>query len=200
MAFCRWLSEKTGRRFSLPTEAEWEFACRAGTETPFFYGDLNSDFSRFANLADAKLVEFASDVWNNNVPLKDPSRYDEWIPKDARFNDGALVSAPPARYRPNPWGLFDIHGNVAEWTRTTCRPYPYDPGDGRDDAACDGRKVVRGGSWRDRPQRSTASFRLSYQPYQRVFNVGFRVACESPLAAPGQGLRGPADGRGDSSR
>ncbi|MGO8745835.1 MAG: SUMF1/EgtB/PvdO family nonheme iron enzyme [Thermoguttaceae bacterium] len=200
MAFCRWLSEKTGRRFSLPTEAQWEFACRAGTETPFFYGDLNSDFSRFANLADAKLVEFASDVWNNNLPLKDPSRYDEWLPKDARFNDGALVSVPPARYQPNPWGLFDIHGNVAEWTRTTYRPYPYDPGDGRDDAACDGRKVVRGGSWRDRPRRSTASFRLSYQAYQRVFNVGFRVACESLLAAPGQGLRGPADGRGDVSR
>jgi formylglycine-generating enzyme required for sulfatase activity len=72
-----------------------------------------------------------------------------------------------------------MHGNVAEWTRTTYRPYPYALSDGPDDEA--GPKVVRGGSWRDRPYRATSSFRLAYPPYQRVFNVGFRVAC---LAAP----------------
>jgi formylglycine-generating enzyme required for sulfatase activity len=178
MAFCRWLSEKSGGRFSLPTEAQWEWACRAGTDTPLWYGGLEADFSTAANLADAKLVEYASDVWDNDKPLKDPSRFDEWFPKDSRFNDGSLLSVAPGRYRPNAWGLFDMHGNVAEWTRTTWRPYPYAPGDGRDDPACEGRKVVRGGSWRDRPQRSTSSFRLSYLAYQRVFNVGFRVVCE----------------------
>jgi len=131
-------------------------------------------------------VEFASDVWDNNEPLKNPTPFDEWFPKDARFNDGALLAVAPGRYRPNPWGLFDMHGNAAEWSRTAYRPYPYDPQDGRDDPACEGPKVVRGGSWRDRPKRSTSSFRLSYLAYQRVFNVGFRVACGGSLGLTGR--------------
>ena len=178
MAFCRWLSERTGQRFSLPSESQWEYACRAGTATPFWYGDLDSDFSRKANLADAKLVEFASDVWDPNKPLPKPTRYNEFIPKDARFDDGALLSVAPGRYEPNVWGLFDMHGNVAEWTRSTYRTYPYVADDGRNDEHSTDRRVVRGGSWRDRPYRATASFRLAYRPYQRVFNVGFRVVCE----------------------
>ncbi|MCP4888998.1 MAG: formylglycine-generating enzyme family protein, partial [Planctomycetaceae bacterium] len=176
--FCHWLSKKTGRKFSLPTEAQWEYACRAGTETPFFYGDLDSDFSKFANVADAKLTEFASDPYTVNTPLKNPPVFDDWIPKDPRFNDGSLLSVAPGSYRPNSWGLHDTHGNVSEWTRTTYIPYPYLTTDGREDIGQAGRKVVRGGSWRDRPKRSTSSFRLSYQPYQRVYNVGFRVVCE----------------------
>jgi formylglycine-generating enzyme required for sulfatase activity len=179
MAFCDWLSEKTGRRFSLPTEAQWEYAARAGTATPFCHGDLDTDFSQFANMADAKLAEFASDVWDNSKPLKNPSPYDEWFPKESRYNDGALLSVSPGSYCPNPWDLADMHGNVAEWTRTTYRQYPYDSGDGREDPASKGRKVVRGGSWFDRPKRCTSSFRLSYLAYQRVFNVGFRVVCEA---------------------
>jgi formylglycine-generating enzyme required for sulfatase activity len=178
-AFCRWLSEQSGQRFSLPTEAQWEWACRAGTAEPLFFGDLDADFSVFANVADAKLAEFASDVWDNSKPLRAPTRYDEWFPKDSRFNDGALLSVKPGCYRPNRWGLCDMHGNVAEWTRTTYRPYPYDAEDGRDNLSQSGLKVVRGGSWRDRPHRCTSSFRLAYQPYQRVFNVGFRVVCKA---------------------
>ena len=178
IAFCRWLSERTGERFSLPTESQWEYACRAGTATPFWYGDLDCDFSRHANLADAKLVEFASDVWDPNKPLVKPTRYNEFIPKDARFNDGAMLSVAPGRYESNAWGLCDMHGNVAEWTRSAYRPYPYVSDDGRNDEHAADRRVVRGGSWRDRPYRATASFRLAYQPYQRVFNVGFRVVCE----------------------
>jgi formylglycine-generating enzyme required for sulfatase activity len=176
MAFCRWLSAKTGAAASLPTEAQWEYAARAGASGPhFFKGD---DFSAFANLADAKLAEFASDVWDNDKPLRDATRYDEWIPKDPRFNDGGLLTVAPGRYRPNAWGLHDVYGNAAEWTRSIYRPYPYDPGDGRDDPSVPGPRVVRGGSWRDRPARATSSFRLAYQPYQRVFNVGFRIVAE----------------------
>ena len=115
-------------------------------------------------------------------PLANPTKYDDWIPKDTRFNDGALLTVAPGRYQPNAWGLFDMHGNVAEWTRTTYRPYPYCAGDGRDAAGGEGRKVVRGGSWRDEPKRATSSFRLSYPPYQRVYNVGFRVVCETGVA------------------
>ena len=158
-AFCRWLSERTGETFALPTEEQWEYACRAGTSTPFFYGDLDTDFSPFANLADAKLREFASDPYTVDTPLPNPTPYDDWIPKDPRFNDGGLVTMPIGSYRPNPWGLYDMHGNVWEWTCT----------------ARGNRMIVRGGSWRDRPYRATASFWLSYPPYQRVFNVGFRV-------------------------
>jgi formylglycine-generating enzyme required for sulfatase activity len=173
MAFCRWLSQQTGEHFTLPTEAQWEYACRAGTATPFFYGDLDTDFSGFANLADATVKGLV----RGDSP--------DWVPKDPRFNDGALVTAKVGRYQPNAWGLYDLHGNVSEWTRTTYQPYPY-ADDGRDDGSDPpvpplskgGRKVVRGGSWYDRPLRGRSAFRLSYSAWQGVYNVGFRVVCE----------------------
>lgn len=187
-AFCRWLSERSGRRFQLPTEAQWEYACRAGSGTPFAYGGFDADFSAHANLADAKLTEFASDPYTVDVPLSKPTRYDDWIPKDARFHDGALLTVAPGRYHPNAWGLYDMHGNAAEWTRSVYAPYPYVANDGREREG-DGegnagagvsKRVVRGGSWRDLPARSTASFRIAYPSWQRVYNVGFRVVCEEP--------------------
>jgi formylglycine-generating enzyme required for sulfatase activity len=177
MAFCRWLEARTGRRFTLPTEAQWEWACRAGADTPFSFGLAGVDFSKHANFADAKLREFASDPYTVDKPLPDATPYDDWIPKDARFNDGALIAVASGRYAPNAWGVHDLHGNVAEWTRSCDAPYPW-AADGRDDVARAGRRIVRGGSWRDVPSRGTASFRLSYEPWQRVYNVGFRVVCE----------------------
>jgi len=178
MAFCRWLSEKTGYRISLPAEAQWEYACRAGTATPMYYGDLDTDFSQFANMGDAKLSHLARDWYILDKPIESPSKYDDWIPKDPRFDDGAVLSIAPGKYQPNAWGLYDMHGNVAEWTTTDYGPHPPGPVDSLDTATTDGRKVVRGGSWRDRPKRCTSSFRLSYAPYQCVYNVGFRVMCE----------------------
>jgi formylglycine-generating enzyme required for sulfatase activity len=180
MAFCAWLSARTGLRVNLPTEAQWEYACRAGTSTPFSFGGSEADFAKHANLADATTRQFACDTYLHNtwVPLPDPTDSDDWLPKDARFDDGALVSTAVGRYQPNPWGLFDLHGNVAEWTRSAYRPYPYDPRDGRDTSAGDFPRVARGGSWRDRPARATASHRLGYRPYQPVFNVGFRIVVE----------------------
>ena len=177
LAFCHWLNARTGLRFSLPTEAQWEWACRAGTATPFNFGGRDTDFSGHANFADAKLREFASDPYTVDKPLANATPYDDWIPKDARFNDGALLSVSPGRYAPNAWGLQDMHGNVAEWTRSSYVPYPW-AADGRDNESHTGRRVVRGGSWRDVPARGTASFRLSYQPWQRIYNVGFRIVCE----------------------
>ena len=173
-AFCRWLSATTGEEFSLPTEAQWEYACRAGTSTPMSYGELDADFSSFANISDASMTLFASDPYTIDTPLKNPAKYDDWIPKDARFNDGSLLSVAPGSYQTNAWGLNDMHGNVAEWTRSTYRPYPN-----ADEQVTPGRKVARGGSWRDLPKRCTSSFRTGFEPYQRVYNVGFRVICEA---------------------
>lgn len=173
--FCDWLSERTGKRFSLPTEAQWEYACRAGSGSPLWYGDLDTDFSRLANLGDARLSEFALDTYIQVQLVDRPNRYDDWIPKESRFNDGGFVTMPVGSYTPNPWGLYDVHGNASEWTRTAYRPYPYRDDDGRNEHTASGPRVVRGGSWYDRPVRCRSAFRLAYAPYQPVFHVGFRV-------------------------
>ncbi len=179
MAFCDWLSRTMGRQFTLPSEAQWEYACRAGTATPFWYGDLNTDFSKYANLADLMLREFVCDPYNKvRAPFANPGKYDDWIPKDDRFNDGGFVSEDVGRYRPNPWGLIDVHGNVAEWTRSAYRRYPCGDDDGRNDVSLAEDRVVRGGSWRDKPAAARSSARLPYRPYQPVYNVGFRVVCK----------------------
>ena len=167
-AFCRWLSEKAGMRFDLPTEAQWEYTCRAGTSSQLWCGTLDDDFSRFANLSDAThhTVDYP------HVPTALPP----WRPADTRFDDGWRVSAPPGTFEANRWGLFDVHGNVSEWTRSAYRPYPYvADDDGAEDVAGDGRKTVRGGSWLDRPRRAQSAFRLHYQASQAVHDVGFRV-------------------------
>ena len=174
MAFCRWLSETTGRPFSLPTEAQWEYAARAGSLGPTSYGSLDDDFSRRANLSDAThhTVDYP------HVPTALPP----WRPADTRFDDRWRVSAPVGSFESNAFGLFDAHGNVSEWTRSTYRPYPYRADDGRNDidaaAGRSVRKVVRGGSWLDRPRRARSAFRLHYVPSQAVHDVGFRVVCE----------------------
>jgi formylglycine-generating enzyme required for sulfatase activity len=166
MDFCQWLSDKTGRQISLPTEAQWEWACRAGTDTPLAFGAPSDDFGRWANLADQRV---------NGLTRRDSPN---WIPSIDTVDDGATVTQTVGRYQPNAWGLYDMHGNVVEWTRTAYRPYPYDAADGRDAPAADGLRSVRGGSFYDRPHRARSGFRQYYQPWQRVFNVGFRVVMQ----------------------
>jgi formylglycine-generating enzyme required for sulfatase activity len=179
MAFCRWLSERAGRRITLPTEAQWEWACRAGTASPLWYGGTDADFAKAANLADKRMAAFKG------------SGGPAWRPADGRYDDGAVVTAAIGGREPNAWGLSDMHGNAAEWTASPYRPYPY-----RDDAestavqsAIPGRRgdrnsqsairmAVRGGSFYDRPMRCRSAWRLSYPPWQGVYNVGFRVTVE----------------------
>ena len=155
MAYCDWLSEKTDRRFTLPDEVQWEYACRAGTATPLAYGDLDTDFSQAANLGGVQLEHLRD--YSHNSKLA-------WMPRDVRFDDQSMVSAQAGRYAANAWGLYDMHGNAAEWTTSE-----YEAGGGK--------KVVRGGSWRDRPLRARSAFRLGYPAWQKVYNVGFRVVC-----------------------
>jgi formylglycine-generating enzyme required for sulfatase activity len=162
-AFCDWLSARTGLRVTLPTEAQWEWAARAGRDARFYFGGLESDFARHANLADA-------------------SRDGSWTLREPRFNDGSRVTHYVGRYAPNAWGLRDMIGNVSEWTRTVYRPYPYQEADGRNAPDADGEKVARGGSWHDRPRDAGAAVRFAYAPWQKVFDVGFRIIVED--AAP----------------
>lgn len=173
LAFCQWLSERTGRPFTLPTEAQWEYACRAGTATPLWYGSLETDFSRFANLADYSLRFVDTFGWGLPSGAVPP-----WRPAIESVNDRFRVSAPVGSFQPNPWGLYDLHGNVGEWTRSLHRSYPYRDDDGRNDVAAAGRRVVRGGSWYDRPRYARSAYRLSYPAWQGVYDVGFRVVCE----------------------
>ena len=174
VAFCDWLSEKTGKRFRLPTAAEWERAARAGTTTPTSFGPLDADFSRDANLADQMLIEFIIDqYYHERVPAA-ASYYDDWIPKSRAFCDGGFLSEIPGSYRPNPFGLFDMFGNVAEWTADVAAP---DFGVPLLDSQ-PSERVVCGGSWRDRPYRAAADFRSSQPSWAKVFDVGFRVVCE----------------------
>ncbi|MAG94677.1 MAG: hypothetical protein CMJ48_13160 [Planctomycetaceae bacterium] len=172
-AFCRWLSEKTGRTFRLPSEAEWEYACRAGTAGALSFGGLQDDFSKHANVADVNLKRV-----DNFRPWSLPvGAIPTWRPADDRFDDAFRVSAPVGTYAPNPWGLCDMHGNVAEWTTTSYAPYPKA---GASSVASDNdRAVVRGGSWYDRPKHCRSAFRQSYRPFQRIYDVGFRVVCEN---------------------
>jgi len=156
MKFCDWLSRQTGRKVTLPTVEQWEHACRAGTDTPFWYGDIDTDFSSFANLADRSFQQIDPFGWAGRRDA-----LPDWRPADARFDDRSRVSAPVGSYRANPWGLYDMHGNVAEWTRS-----------GND------KKVVCGGSWYDVPARSRVEFRRYYRPEQPVFDVGFRIVVE----------------------
>lgn len=160
--FCRKLSEKTGMNFRLPTAEESEWAARAGSATPLWYGGLDDDFSPFENLCDATTRDFVCHPYFKEVKPLGGTKYDQWLPKDERFNDGELLSAEPGKYRPNPWGLYDMLGNVAEWTSS----------------ASDGGRVVKGGSWRDRPISARSEKRTVYRPWQGVYDVGFRVVAE----------------------
>lgn len=134
MEYCRWLSAKTGKTYRLPTEAEWEYACRAGTTTPYFFGD-------------------------------DPKKLDDyaWYAKNAED-----LTHEVATKKPNPWGLYDLYGNVSEWCLDTYAKdfystFPKDklsleplnpPTDKRFP------NVVRGGSWADEPPRLRSAARL----------------------------------------
>ena len=171
MDYCRWLSSTTGAEFTLPTEAQWEYACRAGSATELSYGSVGDDFSAHANVADSAIDRLYT-VTGGVVVLQE-------IPSDTRFDDGAITTSDVGTYRPNAWGLFDTHGNAAEWTLSAYRPYPYRDDD-RNSTAAEGRKVVRGGSFYDRPKRCRSSFRLSYPAWQPVHNVGFRVVARWP--------------------
>ncbi len=172
MDYCRWLSKQTGLHFTLPTEAQWEYACRAGTATPFHFGTRDADPSKWANTAD-KLFSYG--MIKNGKQITGGLEHlvlEGSIMCNPQFNDQSVVTAPAATYQPNPWGLFDMHGNAAEWTSSFYQKYGNLFKEGNE------RKVVRGGSFFDNLNRCRSAYRLSYPKWRKVFNVGFRVVCE----------------------
>lgn len=161
--FCEWLRTRTGVKVRLPSEAQWEYACRAGSATAFSFGEADVDFSLHANLGD---LSFAGKSPSAGI-FQMTGGLDHLIVEgaslaDSRFDDGAIVTAPAASYRSNAWGLHDMHGNAAEWTASADGP----------------NKVVRGGSFFDAPKHGRSGSRQTYPPWQRVFNVGFRIIAE----------------------
>lgn len=148
VGYCDWLSEQTGRRYRLPTEAEWEYACRAGSRAPFASGDEIST-------SDANFL------------------YDE---NGSRVGLGHRT--PVGCFSANRFGIHDLHGNVCEWVADSWHPdYIGAPADGAAwSTTAEERRVIRGGAWDYLPRLLRSSWRDWRFANQRADNIGFRVA------------------------
>jgi formylglycine-generating enzyme required for sulfatase activity len=160
VAFCEWLGRKEGKAYRLPTEAEWEYACRAGTTTRYWSGDDPESLAKVANVADGTAKK----------------KFPWW--KTIRAKDGHVFTSPVGQFRPNPFGLYDVHGNVWEW----CADWygeeyyaisPVDDPAGPDSGSS---RVFRGGSCVDRPSGHRSASRDWGSPGDRSAYAGFRVA------------------------
>lgn len=177
MAYAKEISKKTGLNVTLPTETQWEWAARGGQESDFWYGTKNSDFGAFANLADVQLEKMAvTGVDPQPMKKSDPwFKFYNFIPKEASVDDGSMIPTTVASYKPNQFGLYDIIGNLMEWTRSPYAEYPLSSKESEIEAEF---YVARGGSYIDRPKDATVTSRREFLPWQRVNNVGFRLIIE----------------------
>ncbi|HLP97213.1 MAG TPA: formylglycine-generating enzyme family protein [Sideroxyarcus sp.] len=165
-AYAQWLSRKTGKPYRLPSEAEWEYAARANSRTENYWGNDPDKGCKYANGADQTL----------QAAIQCPQ---SWSLHGCR--DGFAFTAPVASFRPNSFGLYDMLGNVWEWTEDSYHDsYEGAPTDGS--AWQDGstKRVIRGGSWYDAPRFVRAAGRDKSAPESRYANFGFRVARKLP--------------------
>jgi len=159
IAFCGWLSGKTGHGYTLPTEAQWEYACRAGTATARFWGDDEQSMGQYANAADRTLEQ----------------HFPGWRVADT--TDGYVMTAPVGSFKPNAFGLYDMIGNVWEWCLDWYDSSFYSKAEARErnpvNEATAEMRVVRGGSGGDWPASNRSAFRFRQSPDTR--DIGFRV-------------------------
>ncbi len=159
-AYAQWLSKKTGKRYRLPTESEWEYAARAGSVTARYWGDDPVQACRFANVADQ-------------------SRFQTWsFGQKHECTDGHYFTAPAGGYSPNRFGLYDMLGNAWEWTADCWNPsYAGAPADGSAWLAGDcAQRVCRGGSWSTVPRFARSATRYKNTADHRDNLTGFRLA------------------------
>jgi formylglycine-generating enzyme required for sulfatase activity/serine/threonine protein kinase len=162
VAFCQWLSRKSGRTVRLPTEAEWEYACRAGTTTAYQWGD-NPDSGK---------------GWANGPDQTGKTRF----PSSPAFNwaDGYVFTSPAGSFRANAWGLFDMHGNVLEWCVDWYDRGYYGIGANVDPSglATGAFRVLRGGSWGGNPSDCRSAIRFRVPPVNKFNILGLRCALD----------------------
>lgn len=162
-AYAEWLTRLTGRPYRLPSEAEWEFAARAGSTTARFWGDSTAAACEYANVADLTLA--------NLLNLDRRPQFTH------RCTDRHAFTAPVGSFRPNAFGLHDMLGNVWQWTADCLNPslegLPLD-GSPRQTGDCESR-VLRGGSWSHLPWYVRSGNRVRGVAADRFATVGFRV-------------------------
>lgn len=159
--FCMWLAKKGEKRYTvrLPGEAEWEYACRAGSKSRFHFGDKEEDFPRFENIGDLDYEKATS----NLVAVK--------------FSDGHGCGAPVGSYKPNAFGLYDMLGNVREWCEDHDGKYSDLPkANNQIQTAWSLARVKRGGDWCLAPEFCRTACRASDGPREFSIATGFRIA------------------------
>ena len=175
-SYVRWLSRKTGEAYRLPSEAEWEYAARAGTETRRYWGDSSSGQCGRANGADASLRRQYEHGHFEQLRMRG---WRERREERMFCDDGMAYTAPVGSYEANAFGLFDVLGNVWEWTEDCWHGnYERAPSDGSAwtrGGNC-GRRVLRGGSWNNHPRNIGSTVRGRSTLGHRYGAVGFRVS------------------------
>jgi formylglycine-generating enzyme required for sulfatase activity len=165
VAFCDWLSKKDGKQYRLPTEAEWEYACRAGTTSLYYSGDDPEDLTKIGNVADGAALE--------KFPLWDFTVYS---------SDGWPFTAPVGKFRPNNFGVYDMTGNVWEWCADWYdeKYYANSPVSDPQGPSTGSSRVLRGGGWRNASAWCASAHREAEPPATRSCFRGFRVAADLP--------------------
>ncbi|MGA2069396.1 MAG: formylglycine-generating enzyme family protein [Thermoguttaceae bacterium] len=160
VAFCKWLSRKEGKTYRLPTEAEWEYACRAGTTTRYYSGDDPETLAKVANVADAAAK----------------AKFPNWY--TIKASDGYVFTSPVGSFKSNAFGLYDMHGNAWQWCADWYGAKYYDASPAEDPTgpASGTVRVLRGGSWVVGPIVTRSGYRFKCSPDLRDYSSGFRVA------------------------